>query len=402
MTKVIVVAYDLNPRIGSEAGAAYIWTNILSKSYDVVAYTREAHRLDLSKSGLNVKTKYFMVASNLSKIFRKLRLYNLDNNLFISQLRDELKRDVIAKDVIIHFLTPSGIHSYNSLANELGVPYIVGPIGGYLKLPPGFEEYRSFSTKLKELFYSILVTRKAWRSYFNGASVIICGTDLVKAHLPQNAQSKAHIIHDTVVDVDFFSPITRKPKAGDEIKITFTGRLEPFKGVYLLLNAFKIVANEYPNATLIFAGIGSAMSSLKKQVQQHKLLDRVKILGRIDRVTLRDLLLDSDIYCLPTLKEPGGTALLEAMACELPVITSNYGGPAISVNNDCGILIETSSPQQYINDLVVAISNLITNPERRTSLGKNGRARVVQNYSPKALAGAIDNLYASTILSTSR
>lgn len=397
MIKILVIAYDLNPRIGSEAGAAYIWASILAKDFNVVAFTQAFHQTDLEKSDSKLATRYIKRTPFISRFLTRFHLYNLDYALFVKKVKRVIQAEIEPGNTLLHFLTPCGIHSFNSLAKELNLPYIIGPIGGYLKLPSGFEAYRTKSMQLKELFYSILVGRSNWQHYFNGAKAIVCGTDLVKAHLPQTAQEKTFIIHDAVIDATYYSPSGRVNESRSAIKITFTGRLEHYKGIYLLLDAFAAVVKKYPDATLIYAGTGSQFSRLTQMVIDYGLQGNVKVLGRIDRGALKELLLTSDIYCLPTLKEPGGTALLEAMACELPVITSNYGGPANSVTPECGILIDPVSITDHVAKIAAGIELLISDPVLRRNMGIAGRARVIENYSPEALEKSISNFYHRTV-----
>jgi glycosyltransferase involved in cell wall biosynthesis len=102
---------------------------------------------------------------------------------------------------------------------------------------------------------------------------------------------------------------------------------------------------------------------------------------------------NSDIFCLPTLREPGGTAILEAMACALPIITSNYGGPKYSVTEDCGTKIEVKDCEQYIRDLADALIKLINDSSLRLKMGLCARQRVEQEFSLIALEKKLIDLY---------
>ena len=75
---------------------------------------------------------------------------------------------------------------------------------------------------------------------------------------------------------------------------------------------------------------------LGELISDHGLEDCVSLLGHVARRELLNEYQQSDIFCLPTLREPGGTAILEAMACCLPVVTSDYGGPHYCVTDECG------------------------------------------------------------------
>ena len=85
------------------------------------------------------------------------------------------------------------------------------------------------------------------------------------------------------------------------------------------------------------------------------------------------LLLNSDIYCLPTLKDPGGNAILETMSCGLPVIRYKLRGPAYSVAENCGVLINPISIVDYVHRLSEALVTLIEDEDLRKRLGNNAR-----------------------------
>ena len=79
---------------------------------------------------------------------------------------------------------------------------------------------------------------------------------------------------------------------------------------------------------------------------------------------------------MPSLRECGGTAILEAMALGKPIITTNWGGPADYVDASCGILVDPSSVPNFIHGLAAAMVRLCRSPEMRKSLGDGGKLRV--------------------------
>lgn len=393
--KVIIIAYDLNPYIGSEAGVSFIWSQILSKEYDLTIFTQSIHKVNLETFGSELTINYIDRTPYLSKFLTRFHLYNIDYSLFIRKVKKAIGSDnkIDVKNSVIHFMSPFGIHSYSDLARDLKVPYIVGPAGGYLVMPKGFEAYRKLPMILKEFFYGRLLKNKNWKFYFENAKAIVCGTDLVAKHLPLIAQNKVSIIYDSVVDTEYFNPAGSTRQETDQITIVFTGRLVLYKGVFLLLKAFERISREHPNVMLIYAGEGHERTSLERYVTEKNLTNRVVFTGRINREQLKMLLLNSDIYCLPTLKDPGGNAILEAMACGLPVISTNYGGPAYSVAENCGVLIDPISIEDYVLQLSDALIKLIEDETLRKSLGGNAREHVITNFSSSELQNRILSFY---------
>jgi glycosyltransferase involved in cell wall biosynthesis len=397
MVKVIIVSYDNNPSIGSEGSVAYLWSEIISNSYETVVYTQNKHRVDLEKLNSSLNFRYVEQPPFPSKILQKLKLYNYDYVLFIHRVERMIKRDIVNQKTIIHFLTPAGIHSYTNLGKKLSIPYIVGPIGGFLKMPNGFSEYRKLEMKLKEFLYSRIIKRKKWKNYFLHATRIISGTELVIRHLPEECKQKTSIIFDAIVDIDYFKS-TERIRNSTTVKIIYSGRMVLYKGCFILLYAFEhLLKNGYDAIELIYAGDGSEKANLERYVSDHMLNDRVKVLGRVNRSELKELLNDSDIYCLPTLKDPGGISILEAMACGLPVISTNYGGPAYSVSKESGILIDPLGVKDYVEKLSVVLEKLINDKDLRERMGEKAREHVESYYSTSSLQYKVKDVYESVM-----
>lgn len=392
MGKVLIISYDLNPSLGSEAGAAFLWASSVPERFEISVYTQELHKKDLEKASFNIT--YVRDRGLISKILRKLKLYNLDYYHFTNSIKSVL---LDQNYELIHFLTPAGIHSYFPYVNKINKPYIIGPAGGFLRLPKGFEEYNNVTSKIKELYYKVISKNKKWINYFEDADKILVGTSLVAKNLPNKCKSKIKILHDTVVDTELFNG-TRTRKNDNRIIITYSGRLEVYKGCQILLKSFcKIINSGYENIELWFAGDGSQYKKLRKEIEVHNLSKSVQLLGKISQLKLREILNNSDIFCLPTLKEPGGTAILEAMSCRLPVITTNYGGPAMSVDPECGILIDPINVEDYIEKLSQALEKLISNKELRNSLGNKARNHVINSFSTISLTKRISEIYSEYI-----
>ncbi|MEG4854015.1 glycosyltransferase family 4 protein [Microcoleus sp. B5-D4] len=99
----------------------------------------------------------------------------------------------------------------------------------------------------------------------------------------------------------------------------------------------------------------------------------------------------------PTLRECGGAVVLEAMAVGLPVIATNWGGPADYLNSTCGILVEPTSREGFVQGLTDAMLKLAQSPELRQSIGCAGRERVRQHFDWERKVDRILEIYQQTI-----
>jgi glycosyltransferase involved in cell wall biosynthesis len=401
MKKIILIAYDLNPKLGSECGFAEKLIRIISKFYYIELFVDYKHKLDIdAKQYPNVNFNFINFDSKKVKFFKKMKLFNFSYQEFIKKSKPIIKK-MISKDEfqMIHCLTPAGIHSYNDLY-KFKLPILIGPVGGGLKAPNGFSKiFKSnwIQKFLRDKFYDWIIKKKNWKNYFINADKIIIGTEYLKTILPKETYKKSEIIFDTIIDINKFKSFKNKLKYKNNLQICYIGRLIPQKGSQILLEAFNEIVKNHSSIKLQIAGTGPLENTLKRYIKVNNLDERVTLLGRISHEEIIKLLNDSDIFCLPTLQEPGGGSILEAMACQLPVISSNYGGPAFSITDDCGIKIQPLNYNQYIEDLQHAIEKLINDNDLRFKMGKNGRKRVIEHFSSKAISSKIIKVYSSII-----
>ncbi|PYG89493.1 glycosyltransferase involved in cell wall biosynthesis [Ruminiclostridium sufflavum DSM 19573] len=395
MYQILIVAYDCNPTRGSEAMFAFNWVNILSKYYKVTLITDIRHKKGLESSihGIDLLCCKYM-PERLSDILCKLHAHNIQYSLFIKKVKKIIDKNNADKFDLIHCLTPSGHYSCNDLY-IYGKPIIAGPLGGGLKLPEGFENYKTLKYILRNNYYSRIRKNEKWNRYYNNCDLILIGTKYLLENLPEAIHYKTVELFDTVVDTDKFAPCSEKSL--ETVNIVYSGRLELSKGCMLLIKAYKLLLMEgYAQSRLIMLGDGSQYGKICKFIREEKLENYIYMPGRVTNSTVREILQAADIFCLPTLIEHGGTSILEAMSCELPVVTTNYGGPSISVTAECGIKIDAVNNNQYILSLKEALKYLIDNPEERRRMGRNGRIRVIAEYSYSSLEEKVVLLYENT------
>jgi glycosyltransferase involved in cell wall biosynthesis len=173
-------------------------------------------------------------------------------------------------------------------------------------------------------------------------------------------------------------------------QILFVGRLSSVKGVDNLVTAAKIVLRQLRDATFLIVGDGEERERLKRLAKGYE--DRIKFCGHVSRRALLKLYTSSSALVLPsfTRLEAFGVVLLEAMACETPVIASRIPG-VLDVVGEGGLLVTPRDPSSLAN----AILDILENPSNARSMGKNGRRRVEQKYDWKIIAKEILKVYAS-------
>jgi len=264
----------------------------------------------------------------------------------------------------------------------LGVPVVIGPLNGGMSYPPAFRRHQSW---LNSAFVGIGRTvSKLLHRLIPGkrrAATILVANRRTQIAIPKGVTGRVATLVENGVDLTVFRPRPHHhPKpANSPVHFTFAGRLIGWKCVDLLIKAFKTVESQVP-ARLEILGDGPMRPYLEAQVRSLGLTDRVFFRGWLSQPDCAKALQDSDVLVLPSVYECGGAVVLEAMAVGLPVIATNWGGPADYLDNSCGILVDPVSSEGFIDKLASAMLHLARNPDLRASMGAAGRRRIEQEY----------------------
>ena len=186
----------------------------------------------------------------------------------------------------------------------------------------------------------------------------------------------------------------------DDLMIFFIGRLVWVKGVDKLIMAMPHILNEVPNAKLVVVGVGDMRGYLEKLVENLKIQENVKF--RFEFIPEEERIMHyaaCDVAVFPSLYEPFGIVTLEAMSMEKPVVVGARGVSGMreivvpSGPEQCGFHVNPYDPK----DIAWGIVNSIKDPAERERLGKNGRKRVLENFTWDIVARKTIELYEEVI-----
>ena len=178
------------------------------------------------------------------------------------------------------------------------------------------------------------------------------------------------------VDPDLFAPRPQRT-APEPFEILCVGRLTPAKGQHILIDAAQRLAQLGRSFRLRFVGGGPDDDTLRAHAARSAAHDRIVFEGPVNQDRIRQFYALADAFCLPSFAEGLPVVLMEAMAMEIPCVTSGItGAPELIRDGVDGLL----TPPSDVEALVNALTRLIDDPELCRRIGRSGRARVVQDY----------------------
>jgi len=163
--------------------------------------------------------------------------------------------------------------------------------------------------------------------------------------------------------------------------IGFIGEGKAKKGIYSLLKAFSLVLKQRKSHLFLIGTMRQEMADIVKFFrEENKLFNNyLHILPPVLPEYIIKCYNLLDIFIMPSLRDGMPNGILEAMACELPVITTSAGAiPELVKNEETGIIVKPGN----IDELTSGMIKLIDNKELREKMGKKGRERVINNFSP--------------------
>ena len=218
---------------------------------------------------------------------------------------------------------------------------------------------------------------------------VISGSDKLAEDAQRHYRIPRHkiaIAHNGV-DVEQFKPDQRSGNLiaqkydidSSEKVILLAGRVVKEKGMHLAIKMCKELGKAIPNYKLLIAGQGSYLVALRKLVIELGVNDHVIFCDHVPAKEMPAYYNACDVFLLPTLHvEVIPFALLEAMSCEKPVVSSDIGGVSSAVNDGRnGFLFPVGDIQAMLKSIV----KLLSNDELATRLGRSARDTVVEQFS---------------------
>ncbi len=208
-------------------------------------------------------------------------------------------------------------------------------------------------------------------------ALILAVSDTVKTALQKQARKSETLLPIRTqylgINLDVFSP-ERKTERWD---LAFMGRLEDMKSVRLFPKVLSRLKASHGALKFVLTGEGSRKQYLLDEFKIRGLEGTVDYLGVVPAQEVPDILNSSTVFLYPSMREPFGLSIVEAMACKTPVITTNVYGPSEIIHSGAdGILVNPGD----VDGIVQAVDMLLRDEKLRKEIGHQARITVEKRF----------------------
>lgn len=174
--------------------------------------------------------------------------------------------------------------------------------------------------------------------------------------------------------------------------VLYVGRLVPFKGQAILLEAIAALRARGIDARLTLIGEGPAREGAERRAAEFGLGGEARFAGAVGQDEIRSHYAAADVFCLPSFAEGVPVVLMEAMAMEVPVVTSRIMGISELVDDgEQGLLVRPGRA----DELAAALERLARDPALRERLGRGGRAKVSAEFDVRESGRRLAAIFAA-------
>lgn len=388
--KILHVAHFFYPCLsaGGVVNASYQIAKMQARDNSVKVISSDAckerlkfedGRYDVDVDG--IKVDYFKNISNRFKLATML-----DTPLgAIFRIKNQI-RDFDVVHVHEHRQTLSIIVCY--FARRYGIPYVVQAHGSVL---PFFQK-----EGLKNIFDKVFGFKILY-----GASKVFALTEVEKEqYLKMGVEEDRIEIVPLGINIEEYSNL---PEGGifrekfniskDDKLIIFIGRVHEIKGLDLLIDAFKELADSVSDVKLAIVGPDDGyMDALNLRIAECGLSDKVIVTGPLYKKEKQEALVDCDLFVMPSKYESFTTSGLEAMACGKPLVLTKNNHIHDWVDGSVGLACDDD--KMSLKD---AMAEVLFDEELSKKFGMNGRRLIQEKYNWDMINEQILNIYESII-----
>jgi glycosyltransferase involved in cell wall biosynthesis len=289
---------------------------------------------------------------------------------------------------IVHRVTPLSPTAQSSLAkrcNVCGIPFVLGPLNGGVPWPKEFDQARRKEREWLSYIRSAYKLMPGRLRTLNNASLIIVGSTATRKDIPQRFESKTIFIPENGIEQKYLVRNEKEYIKGDVLKICFAGRLVPYKGADMLLEAILPLV-QAGKVALEIIGDGPEKARLDKLVSSASVTQGVVFHGWLSHDQVLAKMQACDLFAFPSIREFGGGVVIEAMSRGVVPCVVDYAGPGDIVKESMGYKVPIGSREIIISAIRKVVQEVIDKPSVMKQKSSEALAFVGKNLTWEAKA----------------
>ncbi len=410
--RVLLIAESANPDFISVPLVGWSHSVAISRRCNALVVTQIRNREAFLRAGMQEGTEFEAINSEwlakplyrINQILRKLGLgwtattamaglaYYAFERALCQQFHDRL---MAGEFDLVHRVTPLSptVPSLylSRLCERAGVPLVIGPINGGVPWP------KEFWTALRAEGEWLSCVRSAYKllpghkKALRTVSAIIVGSQDTLQQIPPRHKTKCVYVVENAIEPSRFS-IRSEPFLDYPMKVAFVGRLVPYKGCDMVLEALADLVREGRIIVNVF-GDGPERAKLEAFCNRNQIEYGVKFHGWVKHSELQGKLVDNHLFVFPSIREFGGGVVLEAMALGIVPVVVAYGGPGELVTPNVGFKIPMGSRPEIVSHLRATVTEVVDNPTVLLEMRQSGLDRVKKHFTWDAKAQKTIEVY---------
>jgi glycosyltransferase involved in cell wall biosynthesis len=394
-----MVAYACNPEGGGEHWLGWGWAMAARRNHDVWLITPPNNVEAISKhaDAEGIHVSLVAIPRWQKSLCRLLGGAGSWLRKYLWQFHALRKARELQKTVSFDLVHQTTFHTFRIpfACSRLDVPSVWGPIAGGESVPVGYDRFLGKDAG-KERSRSWVNRLCLWipgvRSSLSRCAVILVSNRTTIDFLPANDRSRCILMPANAVSPrDAATPPRAHYAPSTRLELIYVGNCVSRRAMPIVFEALREFKSE--EVRLRVVGNGEALETWKQEATRLGVHDRVDFTGGVDADTVRRYYDEADALAFPSLRDSGGSALLEAMTRGLPVICLDWGGPAEMVDEHSGIRLPVTGPDETVAAFVTAIRRLKSEPTWGAQLASAASERALTLYTWEGKGAALDATY---------
>ena len=397
--KILMVAYACHPEGGGEHWLGWGWAMAAKRHHDVWLLTPANNVEPISRHAAEagIQVSFISLPGWQKKLCGLLGGAGSWLRKYLWQFQALRKARELHRTVSFDLVHQTTFHTFRIpfACSRLGIPSVWGPIAGGESVPKGFDRFLG-SDAGKERSRAWANRLCLWipgvRSSLGRCAALLVSNRTTINFLPATDRPRCILMPANAVSPrDAATPPRERTTQGGRLELIYVGNCVSRRALPIVFEALREFRPDEVRMRVV--GNGEALEAWKQEATRLGVQNRVEFTGGVDADTVRRYYDEADALAFPSLRDSGGSALLEAMTRGLPVICLDWGGPAEMVDEHSGIRLPVNDPDETVARLVAALRRLKAEPEWGRQLAAAARERALTLYTWEGKGAALDTIY---------